>query len=361
VTAPGVRCAREGVAHAPSGTVLHHGSGHDPEGRGGKRGRGSTRERLTLTQEVVLRAEAPVGSRFKGYEDVLVQDLHLAARVMRYRRERWLTPAGETVTAARPAGIVGGFGPELRRFVLAGHIQGQVTTQRLTALLNGIGVAISKRQVVRRLSVPLHRFSTEDGEVLRAGLASARWITVDDTAARHAKRDGDTTQIGDDRFTAFRTGMSKSRLAFLSRLRAGHTDYVVNAEALAYMRARNLAVGAIDRLAAHEPCIFPDEASWRTHLHRLGRDRLEVAPDPVRIASEGALWGAIRHHGLLDGTVIVSLGPCRASGPQARARDAGTPAGRGDRAASDLVVLPRPESLLPRSHGARQGRIAGPF
>jgi hypothetical protein len=56
--------------------------------RGAKRGRGSTRERLTITQEAVLRAEAPVGSRFKGYEDVLVQNLHLAARVIRFRRER---------------------------------------------------------------------------------------------------------------------------------------------------------------------------------------------------------------------------------------------------------------------------------
>jgi hypothetical protein len=129
---------------------------------------------------------------------------------------------------------------------------------------------------------------------------------VDDTAARHANRDAYTTQIGDDRFTAFRTGVSKSRLAFLSLLRAGHTDYVVNAEALAYMRARHLASGVIDRLAAHEPNLFPDEVAWRAHLQRLGLDRLEVAPDPVRIASEGALWGAIRHHGLLDGTVIVS-------------------------------------------------------
>ena len=274
--------------------------------RGAKRGRGSTRERLTITQEVVLRAEAPAGSRFKGYEEVLVQDLHLAARVIRYRRERWLTPSGQTVTAALPAGIVGGFGPALRRFVLAGHIQGQVTSERLTALLNGLGVAISKRQVVRLLSTGLEAFSIEDGAVLRAGLSSARWITVDDTAARHANREGYTTQIGDHRFTAFRTGPSKSRLAFLSLLRAGHTDYVVNAEALAYMRARHLAGGVIDRLAAHEHRIFPDEAAWRAHLQRLGLDQLKVTPDPVGIASEGALWGAIRHHGLLDGTVIVS-------------------------------------------------------
>jgi len=73
-----------------------------------------------------------------------VRELHLAAEVIRYRRERWTTPSGETVVAPLPLGIVGGFGPALRRFVLVLHAQGQVTTERLTALLEGIGMAISK-------------------------------------------------------------------------------------------------------------------------------------------------------------------------------------------------------------------------
>jgi transposase len=226
--------------------------------------------------------------------------------VIRYRRERWLTPAGETVVAPLPAGIVGGFGPELRRFLLAAHIQGQVTTERLTALLNGIGIEISKRQVVRLLCHPLDRFVAEDQAVLRAGLSTARWITVDDTGARHARKNGITTQIGHDAFTIFRTGTSKSRENFLSLLRAGHTDYVINPAALGYMRERNLAGSVIALLEAHPSRIFADAAAWAAHLARLGIDQLTVAPDPVRIASEGALWDATRHHGLLNGTVIVS-------------------------------------------------------
>ncbi len=95
--------------------------------------RGVKRDAQAITAERVLKVAVPAGSRFKGYEDILVRGLHLSVEVIRYRRERWLLPSGETVLAALPAGIVGGFGPELRRFVLALHAQGQVTTERLVA------------------------------------------------------------------------------------------------------------------------------------------------------------------------------------------------------------------------------------
>ena len=117
--------------------------------------------------------------------------------------------------------------------------------------------------MVRLLTSRLDDLVAEDREVLRAGLATARWVTVDDTAARHARQDAVTTQIGDDRFTAFRTGASKSRQAFLSRLRAGHDGYVVDEAALAYMRERGLAG---DREAGG-----PSDAGLR------GRGRLEGA------------------------------------------------------------------------------------
>jgi hypothetical protein len=253
------------------------------------------------TEERALTVTAPPGSRRKGYECYTVQDLVLLPQVIRYRRERWLTPDGREIVAPLPPEVAGHFGPGIVRYVLMQHVQGQVTTERLLAQLTALGIHISKGQIIALLTQHQDSFHTEKDALLEAGLATARWVTVDDTGARHAGCNAYTTHIGDDRFAWFATRLSKSRLNFLDLLRAGHPDFVINAAAVVYLVEQGVPEASIATLLAHERQSFADEAAWRAHLASFG-----FGAGHRRLMTEAALVGSIATRGLLTDTVIVS-------------------------------------------------------
>jgi hypothetical protein len=276
-----------------------------PAKKGKRRFRGKVTPRVKIEDKVV-KAAVPEGSRFKGHEPFLVQDLVISATATCYLRERWETPDGRTILAPLPEGVDGHFGPELRRFVLMQYHQGQSTLPRLATFLRSVGVAISKRQLQRLLTDKQADFVAEAQDVLRAGLETSPFVSVDDTGARHAGKNGFCTQIGNNWFTWFATRASKSRLNFLDLLRAGHTDYVLNEAAYGYMRKHALSAPLIARLMAEPQTDFADPKAWLAHLDRLGFSELDVTPDPVRVATEGALWGSVQSHQFLCDAVVLS-------------------------------------------------------
>jgi transposase IS66 family protein len=277
----------------------------EPTTKEKRRGRGPVTPRVNIEDQLV-KATVPPGSRLKGHEPFLVQDLLISVRATCYRRERWVTPDGRTILAPLPEGIDGHFGPELRRFVLMQYHQGQSTLPRLAVLLRSMGVSISKRQLQRLLTDKQESFVVEAQDVLRAGLETSPFVSVDDTGARHKGKNVFCTQIGNDWFTWFGTRSSKSRLNFLDLLRAGHTDYVLNASAYDYMRNNGLPAATIARLMDEPETRFSDQTAWQAHLDRLGFNTLSVTPDPVRVASEGASWGSVQAHEFLCDAVVLS-------------------------------------------------------
>ena len=97
-----------------------------------------------------------------------------------------MTPDGRTVTADLPPGVVGGCGPNLHRLVLTLHFQGQMTCERIVAVLTAAGLSISKRQVVRLLTARLDLFRAEEEAFLSdpvATIGTRGWTALEAIAA----------------------------------------------------------------------------------------------------------------------------------------------------------------------------------
>jgi hypothetical protein len=132
--------------------------------------------RLIVDDDHVVPFTPEPGWRFKGYKPYTVQDLIIEVRVTRYWRPFYLTAEGKIVVA-----------PLLRQ------------------QLGDFGMLISAGQISNLLTKDHDDFHAEKAAVKQAGLETARWLSVDDTTARHLGCNGIITQIGDDRFTSFDT------------------------------------------------------------------------------------------------------------------------------------------------------------
>lgn len=73
-----------------------------PKGETRKKGRGPIAKR-TIDKTQIVEMTPPPGSCFKGYEDLVMEDLVIRPWVIRYRRQRWRTPDGTTLVAPQPS------------------------------------------------------------------------------------------------------------------------------------------------------------------------------------------------------------------------------------------------------------------
>jgi hypothetical protein len=166
--------------------------------RPGSEKRSKTALLVIHEEEIIAPAEAvPEGSRFKGYREVVVQDLVIRAHNTRYRLERWETPEGRTLMGELPVSVRGGhFGVTLVSYIVYQHHHCQVTQPLLLEQLREWGIDISAGQIEALLTGKHEPFHEEKDALLPAAYVSASYLTVDETGARHRGQNGYTTHTG---------------------------------------------------------------------------------------------------------------------------------------------------------------------
>ena len=245
----------------------------------------------------------PDGSEFRYYKPFVVQDLKLEAYNTRYRLKVYQTPDGGYVVGKLPADLNGGhYGPTLIRFALYQYYHCHVTQPLLLEQLHEFDIDISTGHLNNILIENKERFHQEKDHILAVGLQVSSYINVDDTGARHQGQNGYCTHIGNESFSWFESTASKSRINFLKLLRAGHSDYLLNVDAIEYMQSHKLPQYVIKPIIDNLHAVFANDCQWHEFLanHGIVKDR------HVQIATEGALIGSIIEHGISKHLVIVS-------------------------------------------------------
>ena len=110
-------------------------------------------------------ARLPPDAKFAGYEDVVVQDLHIQSHNIRYRLEIWHSPSQGRLRGELPSGVTGEYGPELKALLVSLKYVAGTSLPRAHEFVEHCGVVISPATVsniVRDAAELFHAEKEED-------------------------------------------------------------------------------------------------------------------------------------------------------------------------------------------------------
>jgi hypothetical protein len=263
---------------------------HTPKGWA----KGCKMNRIPIDREEVLEvdpASLPPDAVFKGYEDVVVQDVIFHTDNVLFHKAKFYSPSQHTTSlASLPEGYHGQFGPGVKSLVLALYYGAQMSEPKVAELLRNVGIQISAGQVSNLLIKDHVVFHEEKDDLYQAGLASSPWHHLDDTSTRINGRNGYCHIVCNPLSTAYFTTEAKDRLTVLDVL-TNHQPrrFLINAEALGYLEACGLSTVRRRQMAQLRDDVIMDEATihmlLETHLPGLGPQQRKWIVDATAVAA----------------------------------------------------------------------------
>jgi regulator of replication initiation timing len=175
-------------------------------------------------------SELPDDAQFKGYEEVIIQDIALKTDNVLFRKEKYYSPSqGKTYLASLPSGYDGEFGPGIKALVMSLYYGGNMTQGKLLEFLENIGISMSAGYLSNLLIKNLEDFEAEYNQVYTSGLESSSWQHIDQTSARVKGVNQTTNVICNPFYTVYSTTAKKDRLSIIGVLQnRQELEYVIN-------------------------------------------------------------------------------------------------------------------------------------
>jgi hypothetical protein len=266
-----------------------------------ERHKSSKKANIVIDREqklVVDRSILPEDAEFKGYEDVVVQDIKITTDNVLFHKEKYYSPSThQSYLAELPRGYSGQYGPGVQALCLVLYYGIQASEPKILEFFANVGIQISKGEISNWLIQDRESFHVEKDAVYEAGLKSSAYQQADDTLTRVDGQNHNCHVLCNPVYTAYHTRAGKDRLSVLDVLRNGRARiFRVNSEALGYMERQlkwsKAAWGILQGWVAERDL---DEEAFLTRLDTelpgLGKQHRKVLIDAAAVAAYHAETG----------------------------------------------------------------------
>jgi hypothetical protein len=247
---------------------------------------------INRKEVVKVRAEElPADAQFKGYVDVVVQDIVVKTDNILFRKEKYYSPStGKTYLAKLPRGYEREFGPGVKAFGLDMYFEVGASEPKILGFLHRVGLDVSKGKFSDLLIKDQDEFHAESDAVYESGLRSTSYQQTDSTLTRVNGQNQNCNIVCNPFYTVYRTLAHKDRMSVLDVLRNGRPRrFRLNQTALDCLTNIQLSQATRQTLSACCSELELDEEKFQEHLTfllpKLGHQHRKEITDAAAIAA----------------------------------------------------------------------------
>jgi hypothetical protein len=262
-----------------------------------ERHKSSKQAKVEINREQVVEVDPailPPDAKFKGYVDVVVQDIVVRTdNVLFHKAKYYAASTQKSYQAELPRGYTGQFGPGIQALTLALYYGMQASEPKILEFYENVGIQISEGELSNWLIKDQESFHAEKDRVYEAGLRSSPSQHIDDTVTRVDGQNQHCHVVCNPVYTAYHTRPNKDRLSVLDVLRNGRERlFRLNAETLGYLKGLPLSKavwGTLQNWAAEGGEQDLDEGTFleriKTDLPNLGKQQCKALIDAAAVAA----------------------------------------------------------------------------